>query len=571
MRRDWKIRKVYRERVKILSRELNLHPLIVQVLLNRGIEESEHIHDFLYPTLKNLHFPWHMKDMDKAVDTIIKAILDKKGIVIYGDYDADGITSTVLLLDFLQGLGADVSYYIPNRLEEGYGLNRSALDRIANLGGKLIITVDCGISNIEEIAYAKTLGIDTIITDHHETEAELPPAIAILNPKQPGCSFPFKELAGVGVAFNLVIALRAELRESGFWKGGSIPNLKMYLDLVTLGTLADMVPLVDENRVFVKIGLALLSGSSRPGISVLKQVSGLDSKAIDTRDVGFKLAPRINAAGRIGIANDGVELLMARDVDAARPFAERLNDENEKRQRIEEEIFSDASRHIEADASLLEKRALILASAKWHPGVIGVVASKLLEQHYRPVILISLMDGVGKGSGRSVREFNLYEGLKACRHLLEGFGGHKYAAGLTLHEHNIQAFCQCFEAVVNQGLSEIRLCPKIEIDSMVDLDDLTGTFAEHLSLLSPFGVANPEPIFCASHFNIADARVLRERHLKLRISQNDIPFDVIGFNMGHYYPFLSPSIQIAFIPQINVWQGKTDLQLKLKDIKLKSS
>lgn len=568
MEKEWKICTSHQGKVQELSGELNIHPLITQVLFNRGIKEKGSIHKFLYPSLKDLHSPFHMKDMDKAVDRITKAVLNRERIVIYGDYDADGVTSTTLLLDFLQELGGNVSYYIPNRLEEGHGLNREALDQIAQSGTRLIITVDCGITNIQEIAYATTLGMDTIITDHHETPVDLPPALAILNPKQPGCTFPFKELAGVGVVFNLIIALRARLREMGFWKNAPVPNLKNYLDLVALGTVADMVPLVDENRIFVKMGLTFLTKGLRPGIAALKNVSGLEIKEIEASDVGFKLAPRINAGGRIGVANDGVELLISRDRDTAQPFAERLNQNNHQRQRIEEQILSDVLKHIDTDSDLLQRKSLVLASSKWHPGVIGIVASRLVEQYWRPVILISITEGVGKGSGRSIKEFNLYQGLKSCRHLLEGFGGHKYAAGMTLLEDNITEFYRFFEAAAKESLQDRELYPKIEIDSMVNLDDLTETFTEHLCSLPPFGIANPEPVFCASGFKVMEAQVVGEKHLKFKVFQDTIPFEVIGFNMGHYHPSLSSSIQIAFVPQVNMWQGKRSLQLKLKDIKI---
>lgn len=567
MEKNWQVQTFHQERVQSLSQELNIHPLIIQILLNRGIEEKDPIHNFLYPSLKNLHSPFHMKDMDRAVDRIIRAILNREAIVIYGDYDADGITSTALLLDFLRELDADVSYYIPHRLEEGYGLNKTVLYRMAQSHTRLVITVDCGIGNNDEVAYTNTLGLDVIVTDHHEVPSSLPKALAILNPKQPGCPFSFKDLAGVGVVFNLIIALRAKLRKIGFWKDSHVPNLKKYLDLVALGTVADMVPLIDENRIFVKIGLILLSQGLRPGVAALKDVSGLETKEIDAWDIAFKLAPRINAAGRIGEAYNGVELLTARDITSAKTITQRLNTANAERQRIEEQIMTDAFEYLKRDPTILEKKSLLLASEKWHPGVIGIVASRLVEQYHRPVILISLADGMGKGSGRSIREFNLYEGLKSCNHLLERFGGHKCAAGLTVLEENIQEFYGAFEAIVAESLSGIDLLPKVEIDSVVSLNHLTGTFLEHLSLLPPFGSANPEPVFCTSDFDIAEPQVVGNNHLKFKISQNHISCEAIGYNMGYHYP-LSQSFQIAFIPQLNTWQGKTNLQLKLKDIKI---
>lgn len=567
-RKRWYIKEQDEEAQGFLSHELNISPVISQVLINRGIKDVDAADRFLHPNLSHLHPPAMMKDMEKAVGRIIKAILGHEKIIVYGDYDVDGITAVTILITFLREVGADVSFYTPHRLKEGYGLNLEALNRIRSNGTRLMLTVDCGITDGEAIGFAQSNGMDVIVTDHHEVPDELPPAYAILNPKQKGCGFPFKSLAGVGVAFYLIIALRAKLRDMGFWRHNKVPNLKEYLDIVALGTIADIVPLIGENRILVKFGLEQLTVSSRPGIIALKEVSGLRDTVITSGMVGFRLAPRINAAGRLNRADDGVRLLTTRDPTEAKEIAMVLDSENTKRQRIEERIVKEAKDIVESDERILCGRSITLASHDWHTGVIGIAASRLVEEYYRPCVIISLQRGRGKGSARSIKGFHLYHGLRGCAHLLEGFGGHKYAAGLTIDEKNIPAFQNIFEEIAKNELSEEDLIPRILIDRSITLGDLTWEFLNELKALSPFGASNPEPTFCSSMLSVLDSRVVGNGHLKLKVKEDDILCDAIGFNMGEKPPSPGRQIKAAFVPQINDWRGTRTIQLRLKDIEV---
>jgi single-stranded-DNA-specific exonuclease len=566
IRKRWHNKEPNKEIQRLLSRELRISPLISQILINRGIEDVDRAHRFLYPGLSQLHSPFMMKDIKKALQRIIQAVLKKEKIIIYGDYDVDGITSVAVLLTFLKELGADVSFYIPHRLSEGYGLNSSALERIIRLGTKLLITVDCGIKDFEEISLAQREGLDVIITDHHEIPDILPPAYAILNPKQKECGFPDKSLAGVGIAFNLIIALRSRLREMGFWKHKRVPNLKEYLDLVALGTIADIVPLTNENRVIAKIGLEQLTHSTRPGIIALKEVSELKDAIITPGMVGFRLAPRLNAAGRLSRADDGVRLLTTKDLKEAEHIAKVLDMENTKRQQIEGLIVKDAKEMIEKDETSPFKRTITLVSRNWHPGIMGIVASRLVEAYYKPTVMISLDDGVGKGSARSIEDFHLYEGIKDCVYLLKAFGGHKYAAGLTIDEKNIPEFQDLFEKIVKNTLSEDDFIPKIFIDAQITIKELTEGLLEELEILSPFGPSNPEPTFCSSLLYVLNSSVVGNEHLKLKVRQDGFVCDAIGFHMGKNMVHPNQYIKAAFSPQINDWQGIRTIQMKLKDI-----
>ncbi|MDY6855520.1 MAG: single-stranded-DNA-specific exonuclease RecJ [Thermodesulfobacteriota bacterium] len=566
IKKRWYNKEPNKEIQRLLSRELSISPLISQILINRGIEETDSAHRFLYPGLSQLHPPFMMKDIKKALHRLIHAIKTKEKIIIYGDYDVDGITSVAVLLTFLRNLGANASFYIPHRLSEGYGLNANAMESIIRLGAKLLITVDCGINDIEEVSLAQREGLDVIITDHHEVPDILPPACAILNPKQKDCGFPYKSLAGVGIAFNLIIALRTRLREMGFWKHKRIPNLKEYLDLVALGTIADVVPLTDENRIIVKFGLEQLTYSTRPGIIALKEVSELKNTIITPWMVGYRLAPRLNAAGRLSRADEGVRLLTTQDLKEAEGIARVLDIENTKRQQIEDQILKDAKEMIKKDESLLLKRTITLASCNWHPGIMGIVASRLVEEYYKPTVMISLDNAVGKGSARSIEGFHLYEGIRECAHLLKAFGGHKYAAGLTIDEKNIPAFRDLFEKIVKNTLSEDDFTPKISIDAEITIKELTEGLLEELEILAPFGPSNPEPTFSSSLLYVLNSNIVGNEHLKLRLKQDGCVCDAIGFYMGKNTVLPRQYIKAAFSSQINNWQGIKTIQMKLKDI-----
>jgi len=547
-----------------LSKKLDIPPLVAQLLIKRGITDSQEGERFLSPLLQHLHDPFLMKDMDKAVDRVVQALKNRDKITIYGDYDVDGITACTLLMDFLCSLGAQTSYYIPHRLKEGYGLNADALKKIAAQGTSLLITVDCGVSDREEIELAQQLGIDTIVVDHHEPPPLTSPAYAVLDPLQPDCHFPFKGLAGVGVAFHLVIALRRRLRDAGFWHNNTEPNLHRYLDLVALGTIADIVPLIDVNRVFVKHGLKELEDSIRPGIVALKEVSGIGKEEISTGHVGFRLAPRLNAGGRIASAQMGVELLLTQDSERAYRIAAELDQANRERQGIEERIYQEAKEIMGRDG-LLDRHSIILSSDEWHPGVIGIVASRIAEEFWRPTILIALDGDEGKGSARSIAGFHIYEGLQACENHLVGFGGHKYAAGLTISRDMINAFRNAFEEVVAKQMGDEDFTPTILVDAEVDLVEITPELLNYLSRFPPYGPSNPKPIFSTREkLPIQDIRTMGRNTLKFMIRENTRTYEAIGFGMGDQSQQLTSKVTIAFHPRINEWQGVQKLQLELK-------
>ncbi len=565
MKRRWEIYPPNPSIQETFSKELDISPVTAQVLANRGIDQIDQAHRFLHPSLSHLHSPFLMKDMEKAVDRIIKALSRNEPVLIYGDYDVDGITSTAIMLLFLQTLQYACRHHIPHRIKEGYGLHPDTVATFAQEGGKLIITADCGISNVDEIKKAQEMGVDVIITDHHEIPDKVPPAYAVLNPKQEDCPFPFKSLAGVGVVFNLLIALRAKLREQGQWKDGEVPNLKRYLDLVAMGTVADLAPLQDENRIFVRFGLEELTKGNRLSIRALKEACGLKDGTITSGNIGFHLAPRINVAGRLGDAQRAIDLLVTQEVERGEELARQLSLENSRRQRIEDEIFTEIRGWIEGDERLLQRRSWVFSSQAWHPGVIGIVASRLVERYYKPTILISLDGDRGKGSGRSIEGFDLYEGVKACSSMLLSFGGHRFAVGLTIENENIEPFKSKFEELVSQGCKPSDFIPTVRIDLEVPLQTLQRELLEELSLLAPFGASNPNPVLCSGELTVMDSKIVGEDNLKLKVKEGSV-YDAIGFRMGHLHPLESNRVKIAFVPRINEWQGVRNIQLELRDI-----
>jgi single-stranded-DNA-specific exonuclease len=553
---------------KILAEELGIHPILSRILLNRNISTTKEAKKFLFPSLRDLHNPFLMKDMEKGVDRVMKAIHKGEKVVIYGDYDADGITSTVLLVKFLRYLQVNTSYYIPDRIRDGYGLHKEALDSIKDDGTDLIITVDCGVSDNDEVQYANSLGIDTIILDHHEVPDAIPDAVAVIDPHRKDCSFPFKHLAGVGVAFNFLIALRGSLRNIGFWKDGKYPNLRKYLDLVALGTIGDVVPLVDENRIFAKIGMAAINEGKSVGLRALRANAGLEGRTVGSEAASFALIPRINAAGRVGSPEDAVKLLLTEDTETALRLSERLNAYNRERQEIERIIVEEILHEIKASPSIDDIKSFVFASHRWHPGVIGIVASKIVDRYYRPTILISLKDGIGKGSGRSISEFNLYRSLEEkCASLLVSFGGHRLAAGITIREEDIENFSQILDATVRNELDDSDLIRKTAIDAECTMEDINYDLISQIEMLSPFGNMNPEPVLCAKNVRISSLQTVGNNHLKMDMKKGGLSYDSIWFNKGHFADTLTKSIvDIAFTPQINNWRGESNIQLKLKDI-----
>lgn len=503
--------------------------------------------------------------MEQAVSRLSSAVADGETVCVYGDYDVDGITSAALLIDFFRRIGLTCFYHIPLRMEEGYGLSGDGLAAAAARGAGIVVSVDCGITAVAEAEFCRSLGMDLIITDHHVPGQTIPSACAVINPLQPGCPFPFKYLAGVGVAFNLMIALRSRLREEGHFDSGNEPNLREYLDMVALGTIADIVPLVDENRIFVKHGLVELTSSGRAGIEALKEVAGVRGE-VSCGAVGFRLAPRLNAAGRLEDAALGVELLLCRDRQKANAMAADLDAGNSERQALEQGILEDALSMVRNDPSLRKRKSIVLASDAWHQGVIGIVASRIVDIYHRPTILIALQEGTGRGSGRSVPRFHLHDALKACSQHLVKFGGHKYAAGLSIDETTLEAFVESFDQVACGLLSPEDLVPELSVDAVLDADEITQALAESLALLAPFGMGNPEPLFMLEKVRVADLRVLKERHLKLRLTDGNKSFEAIGFNMAEGRD-IPETVSVAFSLQINEWNGRETVQLRLRDIK----
>ena len=542
-----------------------LSPLIVRLLAGRGITGPDAADRFLAPALAHLHDPFLLLGMDRAVTRLVDAISAHERICIYGDYDVDGVTSVALLVEFLSGVGADVHYYIPRRLDEGYGLSCDGIERIAADGAKVIITVDCGITAVAEARLCADLGLDLIITDHHMPGETLPEAFSVINPLQPGCAFPFKQLAGVGVAFNLAAALRSRLRSSGFFARVAEPNLRTCLDLVALGTIADVVPLVDVNRIFAAYGLRELTAGERIGVKALKEVAGVDGE-VGCGAVGFRLAPRLNAAGRLEDAAPGVELLLTRDFRRAQALAAELDAGNAERQALEQEILSDALAMVTGRPELADRKSIVLASEAWHPGVIGIVASRLVDLFHRPTILIALKEGNGRGSGRSIPSFHLHDALHACSEHLLKFGGHRHAAGLAIEEATLAAFVDSFDAIADGLLSPEDLTPVLAIDAELAAGELDMELAGVLDRLAPFGMGNPEPVFMLRGARVTARRILKERHLKLQLETGGRRFDAIGFNMAHHGEE-APLIDVAFTLQVNEWNGRRSLQLRLRDLR----
>jgi single-stranded-DNA-specific exonuclease len=563
----WRLREGNNDVQDLLVRELGLNPIISRILMSRDIVDPDDALRYLFPSLRDLHNPFLMQDMKKAVDRLIRAIYNHEKVVIYGDYDADGITSVAVLVQFLRRIRHSVTFYIPDRITEGYGLNREAVERLKSEGVGVIITVDCGISDHDPIAYARQMGMDTIVLDHHELSDTIPEAFAVVNPHRKDCRFPFKHLAAVGIVFNFLIALRGDLRREGFWKNETYPNLKEYLDLVALGTIGDIAPLVDENRVFAKIGLELMAEDRRVGLSALKSVSGIEHQVIDSGKASYCLIPRINAAGRIDSAKEAVELLLTENHEQADELARKLDGFNRKRQALEKAIFNELIERIGEQFESGEIKPLVFSSSKWHPGVIGIVASRLVDRFGRPAILISLKDGIGKGSGRSIDDFNIYQGLKRCESLLLSYGGHRYAAGISIREEDIDQFSTLLGNVIreNAGVTDFTACTTI--DSQCSLSDINHELLEQFDRLAPFGSRNPEPVLCVRNVSVASPTVVGNNHLKMRVSGDGVSRNSIWFSKGQFLSELSAAaLDIVFTPQINYWNGSADIQLKMKDV-----
>ena len=542
----------------------SITPLQAQLLALRGIDSAPQAHAFVHARLKELPDPLLLPDMDKAVARLLSAIRNGEPIAVHGDYDVDGISATSVLYLALEQAGAKVSYHIPLRLADGYGLSGLALQEDAAAGVKVVVSVDCGITAMPEAVLARECGIDLIITDHHQPDDHLPAAYACVNPWLVSSTFPYKPLCGAGVAFMLVVALYSALRRQSRMPGGF--DIRKLLDLVSLGTVADLVPLTGVNRILVRAGLPLLEGDYRPGISKLREVAGVDK--VSAGVVGFRLAPRLNAAGRLADAARGVELLLCEDAQVALNIATELDQCNRERQEIEERTLQHALVRIENELCNA-RRSIVLADSSWHSGVIGIVASRLVELFHRPVILIAIdpENGMGKGSGRSIHGFNLYAALKSCSGWMQGYGGHEFAAGLSIDARNVEHFSQALEDYACQWLTPEQLIPRVAYDLELSLDDISAHLHDELQALAPFGMGNPEPMFLCRNLNVQQAGVVGKKHVRFRVQQGGYSLACIAFGLASKLEMLQGRVDILFQIDTNTWQGRTSLQLKVKDIR----
>jgi len=552
--------------VSQLSREAGVTPLQAQLLINRGISTPTQVMSFLNPRLSNMADPMLMMGMPDALDIILRAIENREKITIYGDYDADGLTATAILLNFFSSLGLQVSFYIPNRLTEGYSLNKEAISEIAENQTKLIITVDCGTNNTSEIALAKSLGMNVVVTDHHQVPEDFQAQCPVVNPRQPGCPFPFKDLAGVGLAFFLTVAVRTALRQVGWFRTRSEPDLREYLDLVALGTVADRVPLLEQNRILVHYGIGAMAESRWPGISAMKEVAGIEDPGITADDLAFRLGPRLNAPGRMGDSHTGIRALIAQDPILSRDLALRLNAANSQRQNVEQDILNQIEGLIRKIEGVRDSRTLVVAGENWHKGVLGIVASRLVDKYHRPSLVLSLQGDMAYGSGRSIQGFNLYKTLTKLGPLFEKFGGHAHAAGFTLKAANLNTLKNELESLALETLRDSDMVPAIEVDAKISIDNIRPEMLHEIRALSPFGEGNPEPFFYAGPLEVLESRIVGERHLKLMVRQGKRGYEAIGFGMADKHPLEGKTIDMVFTPEQNCWQGYEKIQLRVADI-----
>ena len=547
-----------------MSKELNISPILAQLLINRETKKVLSARKFLKADLKDLRDPYTFQDMEKAVDKILRAINNNERILIYGDYDVDGITSVALLFTILRGFTTNLYYYIPNRFQEGYGLNEEAIDIAFKNSIKLIITVDCGISSISEIKKANNYGIDVIVTDHHQPQKGLPSAIAIINPK---CdkNYPFKELAGVGVGFKVAQALYLKLKKNQ-------DDLWNLLDYVALGSIADSVPFIGENRILIKYGLRALNQTKKEGLKALITESGVDYGNLGTKEVNFALAPRINAAGRLDDPKLALELLLTDSEYKAKYLSQKLSEINKHRREIGDNILREARKFASMQVKEEDNKVLVLESENWNQGVIGIIASRLVDEFNRPAIVISKKDGIAKGSGRSIKGFHLYKVLESCQDILINFGGHELAAGITIKSNKIPEFKSKINEISQNFIKEDDLNPELKIDAQISLSDINFGLVKDISVLEPFGIGNPQPVFCSYKNVISDWRLVggKREHLKIKIKEENRTLEGIGFKLskiGKQIFFENKVVDLAFNIELNKWDGTENLQLNIKDIK----
>ncbi|NGX28574.1 MAG: Single-stranded-DNA-specific exonuclease RecJ [Candidatus Anoxychlamydiales bacterium] len=553
-----------------IIKEFNIHPVTAQIMVSRGFSTIEEIHNFLYATLPHLYDPSLFKDMDKAIARILQALKNKEGILIYGDNDVDGMTATALLVDFFKNIGAKVFFYMPDSTQHKRSVISDALQYALKNSCSLIITVDCGITAAKEIQTVVEHDIDVIITDHHEPTSKIPHCIATLNPKLVNSTYPNRDITGVGVAFKLAHALTNHLIESAEI---DYIDLKSFLDLVALGTISDMGALLDENRILVKYGLRELQHTKRIGLSKLFDVCELNKDEMTPIDIASKIAPRLNSIGRIANAKKGVELLLIKDDCEAESLAKELDIYNIERQKIERKASDDIEKYIASHPEILNEKAIVLYSNKWHPGIIPIITARITKQYNRPTLLIAIENGIGKGSMRTISSFPLLPILKENEHLLINFGGHDFAAGLTVNEQNIEALKKSFIDSANSELDDKDIISKMFLDAETNFDDLTFDFMESIKLLEPFGNENPPPLLYCEAKQIWTPKIVGKIHLKMYLEQKDRMLEGIGFGMAKRKNEIKKknlNLKVVFTPHINVFLNKASIQLHIKDFKVKT-
>ena len=558
MNKKWEIYQTNEEKVEELQEKYKLNRLLSILLTNREITEETEITKFLNPKRSDFYDPFGMPDMEKAVERILKAIENKEQIIIYGDYDVDGITSVTVLKSFLEERGIQVNVYIPNRLNEGYGLNKTAMEEIAKQGNKLMITVDCGITAVEEVEYAKKFGIETIITDHHEPAEELPKAIAVVDAKRKDNKYECRNLAGVGVVFKLIQALSIKL-------GLDQKEYLKYLDIVCVGTISDIVPLTDENRVIVKLGLKLVEQTKNLGLKEILQSCGYSK--INSTTISFGVAPRINACGRMGHQEEALNLLLSKEENEVKKLTQKINEYNKTRQEIEKNIYNEAIEQIEKEGND-NKNTIVVFGKGWHHGVIGIVSSKITELYFKPSILLCEEDGKCKGSGRSIPGFDLHEALMECNDTIDKFGGHAMAVGININKEKIEEFKEKFEKIAKEKEVD-KIIPILNLDAEIKLDDVNKEMVDSLKELEPFGEANKMPIFAFRNLKIDSIRSLSDgKHLRLSVKDNKNIINAIGFNMGTLTDTyrIGDRVDIAGNLEINSFNGVDSIQINIKDI-----
>ncbi len=568
LRKRWILRQPDQAFVNRCCDELKLSALLARVIALRDLTAIEAAKCYLSSSLRSdLPSPFLMADMDAAVDRIVRAIQASESISIWGDYDVDGTTGASVLVSFLREIGVEAIFYVPHRIEEGYGLNIEGLRRLKERGVRLVVMVDSGISNFKEVAAANEIGVDIVIVDHHQPPEQLPPAIAVVNPHRNDCAFPDKGLCAAGLAFYVVIALRARLRDAGWFRASGDPDLRRHLDIVALGTIADMVPLKGVNRTLVKRGLTALGSSTRPGVIALKQIAGFATGDVTAGQVGFQLGPRINAAGRMDAAIKVIELLTTESPEVALRIAQELDAHNRERRAMEAEVLQTA---LEQAGKVIERRrySLVLSGEGWHPGVLGIVASRVVERFHRPTIVLGFQGGEGKGSARSIRGFHMVEGLRRCGYLLEKFGGHEYAGGLTIKEENLPSFIEAFDEAARAVLSDEALVPFLEIDAQLNFAEIGHPLMREIDVLKPFGVGNPEPIFISRGIEVCERK---DFPLGARFRFRQAGRFVSGVAFGVKEDFAArPGAMVDLVYRLseNVWNGNSTVELKLLDSRM---